>query len=140
MSYNKDDHIKNKIKSYYKKKYVNNEQFDNYKKLKKTDIMYHMMQNLNSRICREFKMKNIKRTLKYADYIGCSPEVLKDHIQNQLKDNMTFDNYGDWEIDHIIPVSSFNLNDINQSKKCFNYLNLQPLWSIDNKKKYNKII
>ena len=36
--------------------------------------------------------------------------------------------------------SKFILNNIDEIKKCFNYKNIQPLWKIENLKKYNKII
>lgn len=52
---------------------------------------------------------------------------------------MNFDNYGEWEIDHIIPVSSFDFNIKNNIFKCFNYKNLQPLWKLENRKKSNKL-
>ena len=48
---------------------------------------------------------------------------------------MSWDNYGDWHIDHIIPCAAFDLTDIEQQKKCFNYKNLQPLWAEENLKK-----
>ena len=50
-------------------------------------------------------------------------------------DNMSFDNYGLWELDHIKPISSFNLDNIEEQKKCFNYNNIQPIWKEDNMKK-----
>ena len=53
---------------------------------------------------------------------------------------MTFENYGEWEIDHIKPISLFNLNNENELFECFNYTNLQPLWKLDNIKKSNKFI
>jgi hypothetical protein len=59
---------------------------------------------------------------------------------NKLKDNMTFDNHGEWEVDHIIPVSSFDFKDYNNVLKCFNYTNLQPLWKKENREKSNKIL
>jgi len=53
-------------------------------------------------------------------------------------ENMSWDNYGNWHIDHIIPISSFNLENVEEQKICFNYKNTQPLWAIDNLKKSNK--
>jgi hypothetical protein len=52
-------------------------------------------------------------------------------------DGMTWDNWGDWHIDHIKPVSIF---DSNSNPKIVNSLsNLQPLWSYNNRSKGNKI-
>jgi hypothetical protein len=49
--------------------------------------------------------------------------------------------YGDdkWNIDHIIPLSSFDLTNVEQQKIAFNYNNLQPLWQPENFKKSNNI-
>jgi hypothetical protein len=55
-------------------------------------------------------------------------------------EDMSFDNYGNWEIDHIIPVSSFDLSNENELRKCFNYNNTQPLWKNENRSKSNKIV
>ena len=52
---------------------------------------------------------------------------------------MTWENHGEWHIDHIKPCSSFNLIDIEEQKQCFHYSNLQPLWKIDNLTKGSKV-
>ena len=54
---------------------------------------------------------------------------------------MTIDNYGLWEIDHIIPRSFFKYRSPRnkQFKKCWALENLQPLWKSENRKKGNKI-
>ena len=56
-------------------------------------------------------------------------------IYNQLTPEMKEKGY---DIDHIKPISKFNLNDENELKKCLHYTNLRPLLSIDNKRKSNK--
>ena len=46
---------------------------------------------------------------------------------------MTFENYGEWEIDHIRPLATFNLKSIDEIKMCFNHNNIQPLWKSENR-------
>jgi hypothetical protein len=55
---------------------------------------------------------------------------------------MTWMNYGEWHIDHILPIDSFNFQSYEdyQFKECWSLENLQPLWAIDNIRKGNKII
>ena len=69
------------------------------------------------------------RTMKL---IGCDIPHLIKHLESNFKDGMTWDNYGKWHVDHIQPCISFDLEDINQQKKCFHYTNLQPLWAKEN--------
>jgi hypothetical protein len=54
---------------------------------------------------------------------------------------MTWDNYGEWHIDHIKPISSFTFEtcDDEQFKECWSLENLQPMWGVENIKKGNKI-
>ena len=53
---------------------------------------------------------------------------------------MTWNNHGlyGWHIDHIKPVSKFNLLDLEEQRRAFHYTNLQPLWALDNIRKSNK--
>lgn len=86
--------------------------------------------------------KALREKCKYKntkDLIGCSIEQLKLHLEKQFSEEMTWDNYGKWHIDHIIPCSFFNLTDPIQQKMCFNFRNLQPLWATENISKNNKI-
>lgn len=74
--------------------------------------------------------------------LGCSTEELKKHIESQWEDGMSWDNYGrgkdKWSIDHIIPISLFNLEDEEQLKKACHYTNLKPMWFSDNASKGNR--
>ena len=53
---------------------------------------------------------------------------------------MTIETYGSvWQIDHCLAIASFNLLDENDLKKCFNWINLRPMYVKDNIIKCGKI-
>jgi hypothetical protein len=69
--------------------------------------------------------------------LGYSATDLKNHLEKLFVDGMSWKNWGEWHIDHIRPISSFNKDD---DPKIINSLdNLQPLWKSDNIKKSNKL-
>jgi hypothetical protein len=72
---------------------------------------------------------------------GCSPDELRKHIENQFSKHtgMSWNNRHMWHIDHILPINSFDITDVEQQQKCFHYTNLQPLWAMDNLLKSDKI-
>jgi len=83
----------------------------------------------------------VEKTQKTANLCGCTWNELVIHLEKQFKAGMNWDNYGrgynKWSIDHIIPCDKFNLTNIEEQRKCFNYTNLQPLWTIENSSKRN---
>jgi IS30 family transposase len=64
---------------------------------------------------------------------------LRIHIEKQFKEGMSWDNYGEWEIDHIVPLKYQNPT-LEQLVERFHYTNLQPLWATENRSKSNKFI
>jgi hypothetical protein len=92
--------------------------------------------SLNKRIKGALFSKKYKKTL---DYVGCSIEELQKWFETLFKDGMSWDNYGQWHIDHVKPCSSYDLSKEDQIIECFNWKNLQPLWAKDNLTKSNKI-
>lgn len=71
--------------------------------------------------------------------LGCSVDDFKLHLEKSFTIGMSWDTYGKWHIDHIIPCASFDLTDPEEQKKCFHYTNMQPLWEIDNFMKGDKL-
>ena len=70
--------------------------------------------------------------------LGCNSKELVFHIQSQFTKGMSWQKFKEIQIDHVRPISSFNLFDIEERKVCFNYRNLQPLWRDDNLSKSAK--
>ena len=105
----------------------------------KTDLEYRLKSVLRCRLYKCIKSIKDNKQKKTLEYLGCSIEELKNHIEKSFTKNMSWNNYGEWHIDHIIPCSSFNLINEIEIGECFHYTNLQPLWAIDNLKKSNKL-
>jgi len=76
----------------------------------------------------------------FEEFLGCSIQKARKHIELQFKKGMMWSNHGKWHIDHIRPVSSFDLSKKDQIYKCFNFKNLQPLWAKENLSKGTKYI
>ena len=102
------------------------------------DPMFKVLENLRVRIHSVLTSKHIVKETTTKKLTGCTLEYLKNHLEKKFKDGMSWDNYGQWHIDHIRPCASFNLLDPIEQKICFHYTNLQPLWAEDNLKKSNK--
>ena len=81
-----------------------------------------------------FKTQRQSKPTKTTDLIGCSISFLMKHLEDLFVDGMTWENYGlyGWHVDHIVPISSFDLTCEKQQKECFHYTNMQPLWAFDN--------
>jgi hypothetical protein len=104
---------------------------------KAIDIQFKLAFNLRRRLNRALK-GNYKAGSAVRD-LGCSVIELKTHLENQFQDDMSWENYGKWHIDHIIPLNSFDLIDREQFLKACHYTNLQPLWARENLSKGAKI-
>ena len=136
----KTEYRKYKINEYYKNKYIQKKIIDNYKIKIKKDPINRIINSISKRTLNHLKKNKIKRTFKYNQYLGCTLEEFKNYLISKFEFGMMIENYGFWEIDHIMPISKFNFNDINDIKKCCHYTNLQPMWKTENRKKSNKVI
>ena len=77
----------------------------------------------------------------FEQIVGCSWPEFKVYFENLFEPGMTWSNHSlkGWHVDHIIPVSSFDLTDPDEQRKANHWSNLQPLWAFDNLSKSNKI-
>ncbi len=98
---------------------------------KKDDITFKLRHTLRTRINKYITSKSGS----HVSDLGCSIPELKAHLESQFQDGMTWENHGDWHIDHIRPLASFDLSDRDQFLTACNYKNLQPLWAVDNIRK-----
>jgi len=138
--YAKKYNLKHKEKrSKYDKEYYLKHKKEKIKKDKEryqADINFRLKFNLRHRTRKV--LRNNKCSLKTMELLGCTFEEFKKHLSKQFQKGMTFKNYKEWHIDHIIPCRLFDLSQPEEQKQCFNYKNLQPLWAIDNLKKGGK--
>ena len=114
-----------------------------YKKRQYEKIMadpYKRMIALARGRMRCFVNKGAKQ-FKIKDMLIFTAEEFTKSIEAKFKDGMTWDNYGKkgWHVDHIKPISKFDLNNIDECKECWSIDNLQPLWWNENLTKSNKI-
>lgn len=93
--------------------------------------------NLRSRLHQVIIGRN--KTYSAVKDLGCSWEHFKEHIQSKFTEGMTWDNYGEWHIDHIFPLAKVNIANPEELKTAIHYTNLQPLWALDNILKSDKI-
>ena len=78
-----------------------------------------------------------KKTRSTFDALPYSPQDLKEHLEGLFQEGMSWDNYGEWNIDHIIPQSALPYEDLDDEnfQKCWALENLQPLWAAENSSK-----
>jgi hypothetical protein len=107
------------------------------KKRRELDLVFKVKTNMRTRLYKFFKSKSLKKNKRTEELLKASYEEVMNHLKNLFTEGMTWDNYGEWHVDHIIPLAS--AKNIEESISLCNYKNLQPLWAIDNLLKSAKI-
>lgn len=100
------------------------------------DTNFKLLYNLRIRL--RSALKQHAKHGSTINHLGCSIDEFKRHLESKFQSGMTWDNYGQWHLDHIKPLSSFNLQDVNEYIKAAHYSNIQPLWAEQNYIKSNK--
>jgi hypothetical protein len=105
----------------------------------KNDPQFKLVTSLRIRL-----NKALKRQQKWGsaiDDLGCSIDFLKGYLESKFEPGMTWENHGKgagkWNIDHIKPLSKFDLTNSYEMRHACHYTNLQPLWAQDNLRKGN---
>lgn len=138
-------YVKSKIHRDYNSEYQKSEKYKEYaKKYYKeyrrvryaTDPQYRIANNLRKRL-RDALKGNWKVGSAVRD-LGCSIHELKSYLTKQFTYGMTWENYGEWHIDHIKPLSKFDLTNRVDLLQAVHYTNLQPLWAKENISKGNR--
>ena len=95
--------------------------------------------NMSTGIRRSLRSR--KAGIPWLKLVNYTIETLKKHLERQFTEGMAWDNYGEWHIDHKIPVSVFNFTkpEHRDFKRCWALKNLQPMWAKKNIIKSNKI-
>jgi len=100
---------------------------------------YRLILNMRERI--RFAVKTAKgfKKQRTRELLGCSAQFLIGYLEAKFEIGMSWENYGEWHIDHIIPCAAFDLKNLQAQEECFHYTNLQPLWKEDNLKKLDRL-
>lgn len=102
------------------------------------DPLYKLRKNLSSLISHSIKRNGYTKKSKAFEILGCDFESFRIFIESKFVEGMNWNNYGEWHLDHIFPVSlaldEAHMIELNH------YTNFQPLWARDNISKSNKII
>ena len=145
---------KNRVKK-YNKKWVSENQ-DKVKKYRKDfrqsnpnymteymeearkDPLFRISMNMRIRLGNVIRAKNYTKRNHLHEVLGVTWSEFENYISLLFEEGMNWDNYGEWELDHIKPLATAVNGD--EIEKLFHYKNLQPLWKEDNRKKRDRFV
>ncbi len=107
-------------------------------KKRMADSAYRVIHSVRGSIWKILKGKvKTSGAFRFLDY---SYDELRSHLERQFLTGMTWDNYGEWHVDHIRPISSFDIKSAGDEdfNVCWSLSNLRPLWATDNQSKWAK--
>ena len=133
------NNIKKKRKYYEENKDRRNKQ---YKERRRKDVNFKIAFILRNRILFALRQSGEEKSNSTFNLVGCNIDEFRQYIESLFQDGMSWVNHGvhGWHIDHIKPISSFDLSIDEKQKECFHYSNLQPLWAEENLKKGGKVM
>lgn len=102
-----------------------------------TDFLFKLICNIRNLIGISFRKNGYNKDSKTNKILGCTYEEFKQHLEKQFTEGMSWDNQGEWHLDHIYPVSLAKTEE--EIIKLNHYTNFQPLWAEENIRKGNRI-
>lgn len=105
---------------------------------RKIDPAFRISESLKVRI-HEILKEYKDETSNYL--LGVNKIFLKRWMEFQFGESISWENFSkEWHIDHVIPISFFDVTQKEQQKICFNWMNLRPLNKTKNIQKHSKIL
>jgi hypothetical protein len=129
----------------YTKRYreQNDERLKAYMDAYMSDPKKRVVMSIRSRARKWTGLDQDFTKVELESFLGCSIEHYLEYIQSKFTPGMGWKNYGNgrrpWEIDHIMPLSSFDRSNPEEIKRALCYTNTRPLWAKDNREKSAKI-
>lgn len=105
---------------------------------KKNRLRKKIVTRLRTRLSRAMKAQLTSKKKRTLDLLGIPLDEFLVYMESKFAEGMSWENYGEWHIDHIKPCSKFDLFLRSEQEECFHYSNLQPLWSWENFEKRAK--
>jgi len=87
-------------------------------------------------------LKGTKKRRSWESMVDYNREELMEHLESLFLSGMSWKNYGEWHIDHLVPIATFDFEDSSHPhfKACWSLANLQPMWAHDNLVKGGRVI
>ena len=101
------------------------------------DPVWKLAQGVRRDVGMAIKRSNGVKGGRTFEALPYTPQQLKEHLESQFQEGMTWDNHGEWHIDHIIPQAALRYDSLEHPNflKCWALDNLQPLWAKENLRK-----
>ena len=92
---------------------------------------------VRSAVRMAFRRGSAAKSKRTEEYLTIPLSDFRAYIEAQFEPGMTFENHGEWHLDHRKPVASFDQSDPDAARQCNHFTNFQPMWGPENKNKHD---